>query len=162
MRYWGAFFFAIILAATMPPGLARADCVDECQRSFGGCYGPEADQCLRHLQQCYSEQCNRPKVAYGAIAYGAKSTGYGYSFDKRTQQDAERTALNNCRPNGDDCKIVTSFSNSCAAVAAIESKGVFSTGGGGTQQAAQDNALKACERSHGKGCEIEVWTCAKP
>lgn len=162
MRHWVALLLAIVIAAAMPLGLARADCVDECERSFGGCFGPEQDQCLNRLQQCYSQQCNRPTVAYGAIAYGAKSTGYGYAFDKRTQQDAERTALNNCRPNGVDCKVVASFSNSCAAVAAIESKGVFSTGSGGTEQAAQDSALKTCERTHGKGCEIEVWTCAKP
>jgi hypothetical protein len=111
---------------------------------------------------CVDEQCNRPTVSYGAIAYGAKSTAYGYSADQRTQQEAERGALTDCRSNGDDCKLVASFSNNCAAVAAIESKGVFSTGSGATDREAEDAALKACERSHGKGCEIEVWDCAKP
>jgi len=162
MRHWGALFFAVVIAAAAPLGAARADCVDECQRAYGGCYGPEQDQCLNRLQQCYAQQCNRPAAAYGAIAYGAKSTAYGYAFDKRTQQEAERSALASCRPNGDDCKVVASFSNSCAAVSAIESKGVFSTGSGANEQAAQDAALKACERTHGKGCELEVWTCAKP
>jgi hypothetical protein len=100
-------------------------------------------------------------ISYGAIAYGAKSTAYGYVFNKRTQQEAERGALADCRPNGDDCKLVASFSNSCAAVSAIESKGVFSTGNGSTEEEAKNNALKTCERSRGKGCELEVWTCAK-
>jgi hypothetical protein len=162
MRHWGTLLFAIIVIAVAPLGVARADCVDECQRAYGGCFGPNQDQCLSRLQQCYQEQCSKPKVSYGAIAYGAKSTAYGYSFDKGTQQEAERTALNNCRPNGDDCKVVSSFTNSCSAVAAIESKGVFSTGSGGSEKAAQDSALQACERTHGRGCEIEVWTCAKP
>jgi hypothetical protein len=162
MRRWGALFVAIIVMAAAPFGMARADCVDECQRAYGGCFGPDQDQCLSRLQQCYTQQCNRPHVAYGAIAYGAKSTAYGYAFDKGTQQEAERGALADCRPNGDDCKVVTSFSNSCAAVAAIESKNVYATGGGSSEKAAEDSALKACERDHGKGCEVEVWTCAKP
>ena len=104
---------------------------------------------------------NAPSVSYGAIAYGAKSTAYGYSSDQPSPQTAERAALDDCRPNGDDCEVVASFSNSCAAVAAIESKAVFSTGSGGTEEEAQQNALKACERTHGKGCELEVWSCAK-
>jgi uncharacterized protein DUF4189 len=162
MRHWGALLFAIVIAATAPLGMAHADCVDDCERTYGGCGGPEQNECLERLQQCYRLQCNKPTVSYGAIAYGAKSTAYGYSFDERSSRDADRKALANCQPNGNDCKVVTSISNSCAAVAAIESKGVFSTGSGGTEESAESSALKSCERDHGKGCEIEVWTCAKP
>lgn len=125
---------ATILAVATPPGMARADCV--------------------------GAPCEQPAIAYGAIAYGAQSTAYGYSLDQRTQQAADRAALNDCAPNGDDCKVVASFSNSCAAVAAIEDKGVFSTGNGGTEEEAKDAALKTCERTHGRGCELEVWACA--
>jgi hypothetical protein len=69
-------------------------------------------------------------------------------------------ALNDCRSNGDDCRIVASFANGCGAVAAIESKAVFSTGRGSTEEEAQRDALNTCERTHGKGCELEVWSCA--
>jgi hypothetical protein len=162
MRHWGALSFAIIIAAGAPLGIARADCVDECQRAYGSCFGMDQNACLERLQQCYRQQCDKPTVSYGAIACGAKSTAYGYSFNERSARDADRKALAKCQPNGDDCKIVSSFSNSCAAVSAIESKGVFSTGSGGTEEAAANNALKACERDHGRGCEIEVWTCTKP
>jgi hypothetical protein len=162
MRYLGALVLAIVIAALAPLGIARADCVDECERAYGGCGGPEQNACLQRLQQCYHQQCDRQQVSYGAIAYGANSTAYGYSFDERSAREADSKALANCKPNGDDCKVVTSFSNSCAAVAAIEKKNVFSTGSGGSEQGAKDSALKACERDHGKGCEIEVWTCSKP
>jgi hypothetical protein len=111
---------------------------------------------------CAGEQCDKPSAAYGAIAYGAKSTAYGTSSDQRTQQEAERGALADCRQNGDDCELVASFSQGCAAVAAIESKGVFSTGKGDTEQKAEDAALQTCERVDGRGCEIEVWNCATP
>jgi hypothetical protein len=98
---------AIVIAAMAPLGIARADCVDECQRAYGGCFGPEQNACLERLQQCYRLQCNKPTVSYGAIAYGAKSTAYGYSFDERSSKDADRKALGNCQSNGDDCKIVS-------------------------------------------------------
>ncbi len=162
MRHWGALFFATTIAAMAPLGIARADCVDECQRAYGSCFGMDQNACLERLQQCYRQQCDKPQVSYGAIAYGAKSAAYGYSFDERSSRDADRKALTNCQPNGNDCKVVTRFSNSCAAVAAVESKGVFSTGSGGTEKSAEDSALKSCARDHGKGCEIEVWTCTKP
>jgi len=135
MRGW-VLLFSLALAVATPLGAARADCV--------------------------AEQCNKPIVLYGAIAYGAKSTAYGTSSDQHTPQDAERDALADCRQNADDCKLVASFSNDCAAVAAIECKGVFSTGSGDNEQEAEDAALKTCERTHGRGCEIEVWNCAKP
>jgi hypothetical protein len=131
-----ALLLATILAVATPPGLARADCV--------------------------GNKCDKSAVSYAAIAYGAKSTAYGYSLDQHTQQAAERGALADCRSNGDDCKVVASFADSCAAVAAIESKGVFSTGNGPTEQEAKDAALKTCEHTQGRGCQLEVWTCAKP
>jgi hypothetical protein len=64
--------------------------------------------------------------------------------------------------NGEDCRLVASFANGCAAVAAVESKGVYSTGNGDNEREAEDAALKTCERTHGRGCEIEVWNCGIP
>ena len=105
-------------------------------------------------------QCKGPSTLYGAIAYGAKSIANGYGFDKPRAADAQATAMVNCRQHGDDCKIVANFSNSCAAVAAVEAKGRFSTGGGRTRTEAQNNAMKTCQAQVGGKCEIEVWTCA--
>jgi hypothetical protein len=155
-----ALIFLFALTAQVAP--ARADCVDDCERAYGGCSGPEQDQCLERVQECYRLECNKPTTSYGAIAYGAQSTANGFAFNEGTAGDADRSALANCRQHGDDCKIVASFSNSCAAVAAVESEGRFATGQAGTRDQAQANAMKACQAKGGGTCEIETWTCAFP
>lgn len=154
---------ALVLAAPACPAPARADCIDDCQRGFN-CFsvGTDYNICESQLQECYRRECNKPKVAYGAIAYGPQSTANGYAFDKASSQDADQTALRFCRQHGNDCKVVASFSNSCAAVAAVESKGAYAVGLGGTRDGAQSKAMGACAGQHGAGCEIEVWSCAKP
>ena len=132
MRGW-VLLFSLILAAAAPLGLARADCA--------------------------GEQCIKPIVSYGAIAYGAKRTAYGTSSDQHTRQEAERSALAECRENADDCTLVASFANGCAAVAAIESKGVYSTGNGDTrarggERRAQDLRAHARQRLRDRGLEL--------
>jgi hypothetical protein len=155
-----ALIFLFALTAQVAP--ARADCVDDCERAYGGCSGPEQDQCLERVQECYRLECNKPTTSYGAIAYGAQSTASGYAFNEGNAGDADRSALANCQQHGNDCKIVASFSNTCAAVAAVESEGRFSTGQAGTKDQAQANAMKACQAQGGGTCEIETWTCAFP
>lgn len=158
------FCFALIvfcLAAPVLPALtepAQADnaCIDRCFSTFSpfqmGGSTELRDECL--------QQCKAPSVLYGAIAYGARSTANGYAYGKGNMADAVHTAMANCLAHGDDCKIVASLSNSCAAVAAVESKGVYSVAQGKTKAQSQSGALNACTSAHGKGCEIEVWTCA--
>jgi hypothetical protein len=158
------FLFALVLfslAALAVPALtnpARADnaCIDRCFSTFSP---SQMDGSTELRDECL-QQCKAPSLLYGAIAYGARSTANGYAFDKNNMADAIHTAMANCQVHGDDCKIVASFSNSCAAVAAVESKGVYSVAEGKTKAQSQSGALKVCTRAHGKGCEIEVWTCA--
>lgn len=136
---------------------ARADCVDDCERAYGG-YG--SDQSLSALQECYRLQCsNLPK--YGAIAYGEKSGAYGFSYDVNSAELADQRALSNCTKNGEGCKVVASFSNSCAALAS-GSNNRFAASQSGTRQQAQADALAACGRKGGKGCDIKAWSCARP
>jgi hypothetical protein len=154
--------FAALSGAPLAP--ARADCVSICQEN---CFSPglkDYDQnfCMSRIQRCQQQCYARRQNLHGAIAYGASSTAWGYSFDEETSNDAERSALRTCRQNGDDCKIVASFSNACAAVAAVESKGVFAVGQSSTRGNAESDAMSACSRQYGEGCEIEVWTCALP
>ena len=147
---------ALILPWLMLPAHADNACIDRCFSNFS----PSQMGGSTELRRECLEQCSAPSVAYGAIAYGARSTANGYAFDKNNMADAIHTAMANCQVHGDDCKIVASFSNSCAAVAAVESKGVYSVAEGKTKAQSQSGALKVCTRAHGKGCEIEVWTCA--
>jgi hypothetical protein len=131
-------------------------------RTAGPPPGPAAPQTAPQAAAT-TPPAGAPKFFYGALAYGAGSTAFGYAFGKDTAKDADATALSNCRQGqgGDDCKIVADFSNSCAAVAAIGSTGVFEVGHGGTRDLAQAEAMRACSR-RGGGCEIKVWTCTGP
>ena len=145
------------LAALILPARADNACIDRCFSNFS----PSQMGGSTELRRECLEQCQAgPSVAYGAIAYGARSTANGYAFGKNNMMAATRTAMTNCQAHGDDGKIVASFSNVCAAVAAVERKNVFSVGQGATKAQSQSQAMRACTSAHGAGCEIEVWTCA--
>jgi len=142
---------------------ARADCVDDCQAStYCDSQMHASGECASKLQQCYQLECNRPRVVYGAIAYGEESTAWGYSFDMPDSASASRRALSGCAPRGNDCKVVVSFENSCAALAAASNKR-YGTGHAGEREQAESLALAACKRNGGGGdCDVKVWSCARP
>ena len=97
----------------------------------------------------------------GAIAYGAQSEAFGFSYGLTSGAAAERRALANCVKHGNDCRIVASFSNSCAAVAAGTNTR-FATAQASTRKQAEAGALAGCSRGGGDDCEIKAWTCALP
>lgn len=148
------------LAAQAAP--ARADCVADCQSAtYCDSQMNASGECSRRLNDCYLSECKRPSRSYGAIAYGAQSTAAGWAFDFGTAADAHRRALSNCTRHGDDCKVVVSFSNSCAAVAAGTNKR-FATGQASNREEAQAKAVAACGRQGGTQCELQAWSCALP
>jgi hypothetical protein len=157
---------SLAVAGTAPLASARAaDCYTICQQncSSPGLATYDQNFCRAREQRC-QQQCNArsaPHGTYGAIAYGAGSIAFGYAFDKDSADDAKKTALANCRQHGIDCKIVTNFSKACAAVAAVESKGVFTVAQSSSSGEAEKDAMSACSRRYGGGCEIEVWTCSQ-
>ncbi len=146
------------LAAHVAPVRAES-CIESCFTY--SCSNPSDWGCA-YRNSCMSE-CNRHSSdssgSFGAIAYGARSTAGGWAHGKATASAANNAALSECRKNGDDCELVASLSSGCAAVAAVESKGVFAVGQGSTRQQAQSRAMNACTSQHGSGCEIEVWAC---
>jgi hypothetical protein len=152
-----ALSFAVVVLGTLAvtPSQAQNQCIDRCFSNFSPMQNGGSTE-LRN--ECLS-QCKGPSVSYGAIAYGAKSAAYGYSYSKGNMADALHTAMTNCQQHGGDCKIVVSFSSGCAAVAAVESKGVYSVGQGGSQAQSQSKAMSVCTSAHGRGCQIEAWTC---
>ncbi len=143
---------------------ARADCVDDCQAST---YCDDAmhlsGECSELLNQCYQLECNRPSESFGAIAYGASSRAYGYSYDSPNADAAATIALNNCRKHGGDCEVVLSFSNSCGAVAAVGSGSSYAVGQGATRGQAEYVAVDNCRKDGGgDDCQVQVWSCAVP
>lgn len=148
------------LAAQVGP--AAATCIEQC---FSYSCNNPMDAGCPYRNSCITE-CNRhighPSRSFGAIAYGARSTGGGWAYNLDTAAAANSRALANCRARVDDCELVISFSNSCAAVAAVESRSVFAVGQGATRKQAESRAMSDCASQYGDGCEIEIWTCAQP
>jgi hypothetical protein len=158
-RLLSAFILSLVFGAAAPALAASVNsCIDSCFSN----YSPTTCSTCADVRSLCLQKCGKGSASFGAIAYGAQSTANGYAFGKGSAGDANRTALANCRQHGDDCKIVATFSDSCAAVAAVEDKGVLSVGQGATRDQAQSRAMSACKSEHGDGCEIEAWTCATP
>ncbi len=130
--------------AGCPAGEGRSECTDECSVRCS----PGGD-----LEETHPWNPNY----YGAIAYDAENVAYGWSYGMGDEREAEMRALSGCRDNGDACKVVVTFVNSCAAVAANGTKR-FKVGQGGSRDEAQAKALSAC----GRDCEIKVWSCSLP
>lgn len=146
-----ALGFIFGLAAQAAPDDRANKCIDDC-----GFFDKPSDREL-----CFEKCLRQARSLYGAIAYGAQSTAAGWAFDQGTAGDAHRLALSNCTQHGDDCKVVVSFSNSCAAVAAGTNKR-FATGQASNREQAQANAVAACGREGGAQCAIQAWSCARP
>ena len=161
LRYVALFLCAALAMYALP---AKADCVDDCQAStYCDSTMYESGECNEKLNQCYQLQCNRPSESFGAIAYGAGSQAYGYSYQSPSDDDASRIAMTNCKKHGDDCKLVLNFSNSCGAVAAVANSGKFSVGQGATRGQAEFFAMDNCKKDGGgDDCAVQVWSCALP
>jgi hypothetical protein len=165
---WAIVVLALTLAVASMARFAPARAVDCYTICMENCSSPgqpsyEQSACFARVQLC-QQQCfakSAPHGTYGAIAYGARSTAFGYAFNKDSADAARQTALGNCKQHGDDCKVVTSYSKTCGAVAAVEEKSVFSVGQGSSQDKAETAAMTACTRQYGTGCQVEVWTCSQ-
>jgi len=149
----------LAVAGTAAPAPARADCLDGCSIYTPNVYSDWYSRKESCLLQCAFKP---PKISYGALAYGAHSTAWGFSYGQDNAAAADRVALEKCKPNGDDCKVVYDFSNTCAALAALESKGLFATAYAPSRGAAESAAMAACTRQYGDGCDIEVSACSFP
>jgi hypothetical protein len=135
---------------------ARAEpinsCIDTCVDTYSGSYQWE-------LQQNCVNQC-RNQEDYGAIAYAVKSGSYGYAYDYHNADDANQRALSDCASEGTGCRIVLSFSETCAALAAGDNNRYAASLGDGVGDA-RGQALSACARNGGTNCAIKVSTCSR-
>lgn len=154
-------FLLAAAGAFAPSAPALADCVSDCQAStYCDSAMNASGECGRALNQCYLRECKRPTRLFGAIAYGAESEAYGFAYDLPDANAANKRALVNCAKNGKDCKIVSTFSNGCAAVAAAGKR--FSVVTASTGAKARADAMAACGKGGAGACEVKVWSCAMP
>jgi len=98
---------------------------------------------------------------FAAVAISPSSMTAGGAHGRNSLDDAEQTALQNCRRGGaTDCRVLTWGENSCVALASSYSdkKYGFSVGANRTTTAA--DAFGRCRSSSGKNCIVAVSPCA--
>lgn len=99
---------------------------------------------------------------YGAISYSTRNGAFGFSTRYADSDSANKAAQQECAKHGAGCRVVISFSNLCASVAADDRNGVF-WGTAGTRTEAQHQALLYCRRDgDAKTCETKAWACSFP
>jgi len=90
--------FAALAALLISAAPAKADCVDDCQAStYCDSTMHASGECSEKLNQCYQLECNKPRHAFGALAYDRDSQAYGYSYDQPDVDSAPAVALKNCQ-----------------------------------------------------------------
>lgn len=100
--------------------------------------------------------------SYGAIAYGPKSSAWGNASGESSAEDAKQKALSFCARRGDDCEVVASFSNTCAAVAVVEATGATFVATNEKRGSAESQAMTACTQKNRSGCRMAASICALP
>jgi uncharacterized protein DUF4189 len=106
--------------------------------------------------------CASECSAHGAIAYGYNgSTIHFVAINTAaTPADAETSALQSCLSEGlVGCRTVSSFQNTCMAVAVAVPGDSYSTGEGSSIDEAQQQATKLCRSAYRKSCFPAVGTC---
>jgi hypothetical protein len=102
----------------------------------------------------YAPQRGSPSDNFGAIAFSTSSGAIGYSYNYRSGNDAQESALQTC---GNNCKVVVWFTNACGALA-VGADRRYGTGWAGNRQEAESTAMRYCS-SNTTGCGIARWTC---
>jgi hypothetical protein len=99
--------------------------------------------------------------SFGAIAFGAKNSSFGDDYGPTSAEDAKQKALAYCARKGDDCKLVTSFSNICAAVAVVDASGATFVATDAKRGNAENLARQACTKKNPSGCRVGDSICAE-
>jgi hypothetical protein len=90
------------------------------------------------------------------LAIGNDGPNVGISSGLADFVEAERQALLEC---GSNCKVVTEFAHTCAALATpLHSPGGWFAELRG-RVAAQNAAVHACQQHGSEGCDVKVWAC---
>jgi hypothetical protein len=174
--------FSLLAAAIVLGGrAARAQMPDICPPpaqwvSGGGgmmCQCPDGSD-LSLGQQCGSYQAAPPMQQmsriphdstahvghFGAIAYSPSDGALGWSNDTANMSAADASALQGCRQHSYGCSIVVRFNAACGAVAVGENGGWGADTGQDTE-AAQHNAIVACNNHGNSNCQAIRWVCSR-
>jgi hypothetical protein len=93
---------------------------------------------------------------HAAIAYDEKTGGWGYSFDKLTDEIAKSAATEKCST----CTVRLTWNQGCGALAQSTTKKEIMTTGIGTNRPAAEGAAKSdCAAKGGGACKVLVYAC---
>jgi hypothetical protein len=103
----------------------------------------------------------KPDV-WGAIAVSPNLTLPGYSYNYPDEQAARQAALENCAgQGGNDCRIVVTVADLCAAVAMSKPEKIVTPNGPiGAANYASSGAMLNCRRAGGRSCVVTTSFCA--
>ena len=100
----------------------------------------------------------RSALAFGAVAFDGASGAFGFSYDARSQSEADRMALARCSGN---CAIRARFNRTCLAVSGDINNSYRPYGYGLNNDivAAQNRAKRECQNRGGDFCVIRARAC---
>jgi len=155
------FLFTLALALGFAAHLARAQsCYENCQSSCKDLSGHLNPGCVDNCNRAYCETRvqNQPRP-FGAIAYGTDHGAEGISWNKGTQAEADQAALASCNQNGNNCRIVYRYRETCAALAVAKGGMHVESATGPTEKSAAAQATELCRQNWGV-CLSDLSACS--
>ena len=108
-----------------------------------------------------SRSTNEKNPLWGALAIDSnQGQSWGWAIDYPTVQAAKQRALAEC---GQNCRVVMTFSNQCAAYAADQTRGstIYGWAKDSTGTSARNRAMNECRNRGGESCIVRVWGCTR-
>jgi len=134
-------------------------CIDSC---YSNCTAYPLGSSSRSacVDRCIEFDCKTKYVnIWGAIAYSRKEKAAGWSYQQSDQTSANNVAMRNCvKQGGAKCELVTSFSKTCASLAADGE--IIGWSSASSKDAAQQQAMAQCAKYGGKNCAVQAWVCS--
>ena len=94
---------------------------------------------------------------YGSIAYDAYNGATGYSWRFSDKESADNGALEKCKKYGNNCSIITSFSNTCAALADSDTYHAWTINS--SRSLAEQDVVNKCNTFSSSACVLRISVC---
>jgi hypothetical protein len=127
------------------------------------------DACIEALGYLGCENLNHPgggaqqlvPLYWAALAISPTTMRAGGAHGRNSQDEAEQTAMQNCRRNGaKDCKILNWGRNFCVSLAVSYADKSLGYNAASDRNSAASGALEKCRAYHGKSCVVILAPCA--
>jgi hypothetical protein len=150
----------ILVGLWLAPG-AEAGCRQICtpQTSCDHLSGEERWRCVAGRSGETSGCRTVCSSAHGAIAYSPGTGASGWAYEHGSQAQANRAAMAYCARHAKDCRIVTTFANQCAALAAAKA-GDLRSAFAETKREAETKSVAACKSAGGQSCAVVASVCS--